>query len=292
MVNPLENRSTSPPARSSSSNLPTLQADRGRESPHAQPATKGFRPATISRVGRALLLLGVVVACSSESWADDPPGKAASANGAATPAPTAADSLKALDAGIQSLTTRLRTLQARLAARVKPDASPDLSALRSRIDDLAGTTEAVAPLVKSAGALEERVGAVDKQVADLRAQIVALKARTERTATTGRGKESSEGDIANAVEMFKASRYKEASTLFRTLTQSRPDDARVWYYAGLSNGLATNDWAGETLRLVNKGVEREKAGTPDKAKIDASLANVTEPSVKKWVDYFRRAARR
>ena len=73
---------------------------------------------------------------------------------------------------------------------------------------------------------------------------------------------------------------------------SRPEDARVWYYAALSHGLATNEWKDETIRLFNKAVERERAGTPDKAKIDASLANVTEPSVKKWVDYFRKAAQR
>ncbi|WP_406699346.1 hypothetical protein V5E97_10785 [Singulisphaera sp. Ch08] len=73
---------------------------------------------------------------------------------------------------------------------------------------------------------------------------------------------------------------------------SRPNDARVWYYAALSHGLATNQWKDETIQLFNKAVEREKAGTPDKAKIDASLIHVTEPSVKKWVDYFRRAAQR
>jgi hypothetical protein len=292
MVNPLKDRPAPPPARSSSSALPTLRDDLERGCAHAQPGRRAFRHSMIVGVG---LWLGVVAACASESWADDPPVRDSSATAVGTPAPTAADSLKALDAGIQSLTARLKTLKDRRAAMPESGSSPDLGALQGRIDNLAKSSETTAPLAKSVGALDERAAALDKQVADLREQVVALKARLEKTAATeraNRAEATSEREIAKAVEVFKASRYKEANALFRRLTESRPDDARVWYYAGLSNGLATNNWADETLRLVKKGVEREKAGTPAKAKIDASLASVTKRDVRNWLDSYRKTARR
>jgi chaperonin cofactor prefoldin len=295
MVNPLKNRPTFPPARSSSSDLSALRDDREPESPHVQPVRKASRHSAISMIGGAGLWLGVAGACASDSWADDLPARKSSATAAATPAPPAADSLKSLDARIQGLASRLKTLQDRLATMGKSAPSAELGALQSRIDKLAKSTETVASLAKSVGALDRRVGAVDKQVADLREQVVALKARMEKAAATERphrAAATSEGDFSKAVETFKAARYKEASALFRTLTKSQPDDARVWYYAGLSHGLATNNWADETLRLVYKGVEREKAGTPDKAKIDASLAGVSQKDVKNWLDSYRKTARR
>ena len=66
------------------------------------------------------------------------------------------------------------------------------------------------------------------------------------------------------VEFFQKKKYAEASEVFIGLTKTQPDDARVWYYAALSRGLATQDWKGETERLVTQGVDREKAGKPGK----------------------------
>ena len=76
---------------------------------------------------------------------------------------------------------------------------------------------------------------------------------------------------------------------FRKLTDEFPKDARVWYYAALSNGLATNQWRGETERLVNQGVEREKAGSPKAPEIDAVMTDLA-PASKKWLDFYRQRA--
>ena len=47
-------------------------------------------------------------------------------------------------------------------------------------------------------------------------------------------------------------KYDQASEYFANLTKSKPDDARNWYYAALSRGLATRDWKGETEKLVTR----------------------------------------
>jgi hypothetical protein len=58
----------------------------------------------------------------------------------------------------------------------------------------------------------------------------------------------------------------------------------------LSRGLATRDWKGETERLVTQGVDREKAGKPDKPQIDAAFADLTAETGKDWLAYYRRRA--
>ncbi len=92
------------------------------------------------------------------------------------------------------------------------------------------------------------------------------------------------------VEYFQKKNYDEASDLFAGLTKTQPDDARVWYYAALSRGLATRDWRGETERLVTQGMNREKAGKPAKSQIDAAFANLTSETGKDWLAYYRRLA--
>jgi len=92
------------------------------------------------------------------------------------------------------------------------------------------------------------------------------------------------------VELFQKKNYDEASEFFASLSKTQPDDARVWYYAALSRGLATRDWKGETERLVTQGVDREKAGKPDKSQIDAAFAGLTPETGKDWLAFYRRRA--
>jgi TolA-binding protein len=92
------------------------------------------------------------------------------------------------------------------------------------------------------------------------------------------------------VEFFQKKNYAEASDFFAGLIKTQPDDARVWYYAALSRGLATRDWKGETERLVTQGVDREKAGKPSKSQIDAAFADLTPETGKDWLAFYRRRA--
>jgi hypothetical protein len=77
--------------------------------------------------------------------------------------------------------------------------------------------------------------------------------------------------LGSGLEAFRKGCYADAASAFRALTKSQPDDACSWYLAGVASGLATNVWTGETEERVNKGVEREKAGTPAIAETDATL---------------------
>jgi len=56
----------------------------------------------------------------------------------------------------------------------------------------------------------------------------------------------------------------------------------------VAKGLATNVWTGEAEALVNKGVDREKLGTPPAPEIDAALAGLTETTGRDWLSYFRK----
>ena len=74
------------------------------------------------------------------------------------------------------------------------------------------------------------------------------------------------------------------------MARAHPDDARVWYYSALANGLATKQWKGETEELVNKGVDCEKSGNPAAAEIDAAFSNLTKANGQDWLAYYRKRA--
>jgi hypothetical protein len=99
--------------------------------------------------------------------------------------------------------------------------------------------------------------------------------------------------LAQGVKLFKQSHFKEALGIFNILELKNPDDARIWYFAALSHGFATGQWGGGTERLVEKGIERERAGTPSTVLIDASFNDLTAAQGHDWIaEYRRRAARR
>jgi hypothetical protein len=93
------------------------------------------------------------------------------------------------------------------------------------------------------------------------------------------------------IKLFKQSRFKDALGVFNRLELSYPDDARVWYYAALCLGFCTDQWNGGTQRLVEKGIERERAGTPVSSTIDAAFSDLPANLGRDWiVEYRRRAA--
>ena len=96
--------------------------------------------------------------------------------------------------------------------------------------------------------------------------------------------------LTPGIEQFEKKQYKEAFESFSNLAQSKPEDARVWYYAALARGFATGDWKDETEKLVMRGVEREKAGSPPKAEIDATFSGLTRETGKDWLSFYRRRA--
>jgi TolA-binding protein len=256
-----------------------------------------------------VLLIVLVIAwvfsrMSAESSAAAPAGTApgtaeAPAAKPAEPDPMAvlSDGVKSLKSDVEGFKADLKALQERLEAMPKPTPAPDLDPLNSKVAALSKSTEALADLPKKVEDLNQRIGSFDTTLASLRGDIDTLKSEVKTAAASGSEapKPSGDANVALAVldpgvDLFKAGKYKEASDAFRKLTESNPNDARVWYYAAISRGSATKDWAGETLRMVEKGVELEKAGTPEGARIDAALADLN-PTFKNWLDAYRKGAR-
>jgi hypothetical protein len=102
--------------------------------------------------------------------------------------------------------------------------------------------------------------------------------------------ESAVPAFESGVERFHRGEYRQAYAVFRNSLQSQADDARVWYYAALSYGLASGDWGRDTQVMAEEGVAREKAGKPPKSEIDEAFAGLTRETGKDWLDFYRRRA--
>ena len=111
---------------------------------------------------------------------------------------------------------------------------------------------------------------------------------TRRRARQARDRLADSKALSAAADLFRAGKYKEARDAFDKLEISNPDDARVWYYAALSYGFSTKDWTDGAVRLVEKGIAREEAGTPRTAEIDAEFKDLTPPNGKDWLSAYRK----
>jgi hypothetical protein len=217
-------------------------------------------------------------------------------------------------ARVDDLSEKLDGLKSRVDAIPKPSPSPDLEPIQSKLSTVEALSKKVDKLGERLDFLPKKIDQDSKEIADLTAKIdearkgmASLKSdtsagnRTEsasrtvmKPAAVAAGATSREVDVSMdallmpGVNLFQGKKYKEASVAFSELAQVKPDDARVWYYAALSRGFATGDWKGETERLVMRGVEREKAGTPPKPEIDSAFAGLTHETGKDWLSFYRR----
>ena len=218
------------------------------------------------------------------------------------------EDVKGIKAQIDGLADQVKGLQAKVEGMPKSASAEDLEKLQDKIADLAKADEG---FPKTVAALDGRVGALDKSLGQFRNEVGSLKDEVKKIGEAGPSRPSSapaepkpeyaanpkpadvnleDQAVSDGADLFKAGKYKEANDVFRKATEAAPNDARVWYFAALSNGAASNVWTGETLRLVNKGVEREKAGTPEPSKID-QLFTTLDPKMKAWIDYYRKTAK-
>jgi TolA-binding protein len=256
----------------------------------------------------ALMVVVLVVAWIISTRKEPEATKPAGAETAATPAPEkpaasepAEVEPKVLRADLDGLKTDLKTLQDRIEALPKTAPTFDLEPLNGKISDLAKETRSLASLPKKVDDLDHRLAALDKTLATVRGDVDTLKSEVKKTAEAGpatnpeaaRPAEANTADAAleQAAGLFKGGKYKEANDAFQKLTETFPDDARVFYLAALSRGSATNQWTGETTRLVEKAVALEKAGNPPSSKIDAAVADLN-PNFKPWLEAYRKTAKR
>jgi hypothetical protein len=94
--------------------------------------------------------------------------------------------------------------------------------------------------------------------------------------------------MALGIDLLQRGQHATAREVFLRLQVARPDDARVWYFSALAEGLTSGDWNGEAKRLAEKGLECERAGHPSTATIDAALATRTPIKGEDWIASIRR----
>ncbi len=225
-------------------------------------------------------------------------------------------------ARLNDLSGKLDELQSRVDRLPRAISAQDLEPLKERlalVDDVSKKVDALGLRVNS---LPEKVDQDSRKITTLTAdlegmrnEVASLRHNIHNSASaekpSSRGEKPSDEDeeprtaipseppreipppvrlLQAGVDYFQKMNYAKASEIFAGLSKARPDDARVWYYAALSRGLATRDWKGQTERLVTQGVEREKAGKPSKSQIDAAFADLTPETGKDWLAFYRRRA--
>ena len=169
--------------------------------------------------------------------------------------------------------------------------SRKLAELDGRLDALGrevGEARVQAKSVSAPTGDRDKVAALEAQVRTMRDDLAKIRYAASKPEPVAAPRPAA--DLGPARKLFRDRQYAAASAAFRALTSSHPDDARAWYYAALANGFATGQWRGETEDLVAKGVDRERAGTPPAAEIEASLADIPTGSGREWLSFYRQRA--
>jgi outer membrane murein-binding lipoprotein Lpp len=269
---------------------PLPQTEREAAAPAPAQTATWFLPVVWSATGAALLVLGVMIG----RWTG--PSQAPATNTPSTPSASPQE-VRALDVEVhrlgpelKSLATRVEDLGQRIDKLPAPAPAPDFSPLRGRIDELARTVEPLSATPARLDTLQANLEGVSKTAETLHTRLDALDRTLARVQSDV--KAATEPSWARAVELFKKGQYTAARDVFAALREARPDDARLWYYSALANGFASAKWDGETERLMNLGVSRERAGTPSASEIEAAFADLPAAAGKSWLEAYRKRGTR
>lgn len=235
-------------------------------------------------------------------------GEDAPAGGGPTEAKDAPPgSLGNLSDQVKNLSGRFETLRQRIEMISMPKDTnpPDLAALRIRMDEFARNVDDLKALMARSREMDERLtrlqdqmkgmagrpgGSVDPPAADpgrLAPATSDLKAEAPVDPPPPVKPGATDEALEAGIALFKKEKYPQAMAAFRSLQQSKSQDARVWYYSALANGFATGQWDGETRSFVMQGAERERAGLPAASVIDAAFSDLLPGSGKNWLDSYR-----
>jgi TolA-binding protein len=214
--------------------------------------------------------------------------------------PKSAVDQEAIDAklsGVSDLSKKLQALTERVAALPTKidDNGRKTAEIAAEVEGLRGR---VSTLQSDLTAAKNDIGADNKKPAEAASRPATEPAAAKPDADVSRASDGAANNadkpdndpLEAAIGQFREKKYQDASDSFSQLTKANPDDARVWYFAALARGFATNDWKGETERLVNEGVAREKAGKPEKSVIDTAFADLSKDTGKDWLAFYRRQA--
>jgi TolA-binding protein len=254
--------------------------------------------------------------------------QSAGASAADIPGFTAADDAETLKKQIKRLADRIEQVDRRIDSLQAPQAEtpPVVHTLQVQFADLAKEVDELAETPAELRRLEHRLSSLEQQLKTLRdaqsidgtalesqaldslferdqGEVPAGSAAEERaredfpTAASSDTKGEAADDVEDngatmnlGIELFQKERYAQAREVFRRLQRARPNDARVWYFSALANGLITRDWDGKTKELFDKGVARERAGDPPSERIDKAFADLKSAEAREWLERFRRRA--
>ncbi len=200
-----------------------------------------------------------------------------------------------------TLGRELARLEDRLNARTNaPPAPPDLAPLRMRIDDLVKESQKLSPLPATFESLRQRVDALDKGLNALRTEVAAVPKQLDASLNALKAamvSRSAPGQVSPAditrelgAALFRDGKYPAVRDVFLTLVQVYPNDARLWYFVALANGLASENWAGDTEGMVRRGLACEQSGMPKRPDIDAQFSTLTKEQGKDWLAERRKRA--
>jgi hypothetical protein len=207
-----------------------------------------------------------------------------------------------LGAAVEANARQVERLRARLdelpkagdaAEPSEPPPAPDLAlkSLRERVEGLSKVAERLAPVADGLKATDDRVAALGKALEGLRGEVEAMRGAVERAGSAAaKAAETAAADraLGLGVGLFKGGDYARARDVLVKQAEATPDDARLWYAAALASGMASGDWRGETERLVKRGLDRERAGTPPRVEIDAVFSGLPEQQGGRWLREWRR----
>lgn len=288
--------------------------------PRSQPVAKHYASLPVAEappgapafpIVMGILMVGAIVAAVLVSKNESPATAApAAAAPATTPeAPTSAPSdtitseVKDLKGQLEALGVQLKGLMAKVDGLPKPPEPVDLAPVQGKIEELSKNVGTVVALTDKVGKLDERLGGIDGTIKAVNEKVAALSDELKKAAEAPKSAsalttaehvkpdvDKTAAGLTEGAELFKAGKYKEASEVFKKLEAADAKDARVYYYAALSNGLSTSVWKDETMKLAAKGAELEKAGMTKPEDVDATFTDLPV-TLKPWLTFFRKAAK-
>ncbi|MDR3636902.1 MAG: hypothetical protein P4L84_24060 [Isosphaeraceae bacterium] len=295
--------------------------------PAAAAAPAPGAPSLLLMAGGSILALvfGMIGACLSLNLFENS-SQAASPGTHPAPVtrPDRESDVKALKTQVEALAQRIDGLKDRLDALPKGEPTAGLAMLQVQVADLTKAAREASPLPVQIDKVNQQLGQLSQDILSLRREIGDVQLRlgkadpapvslpsaevpkfspenppaaepppvVEIPKADASSADVDETQWKRAVGLFKKGKFKDALEAFDKLELTRPDDARVWYYAALSRGFATNQWTDGTEDLAEKGVEREQAGTPATTEIDRAFRDLTTVTGKDWLAAYRVRAKK
>lgn len=220
---------------------------------------------------------------------------------------TSAEDADTLKKQIMDLMQRVDRLGERVdrMTRPKDQTPPVLRTMQIKMGELAREMDEVSSLPARLRHDENRLETLQEDIRAIRVRLESMPGAaataTARMApglsippgSTASGPSGDARDPSNptmdlGISLLERGQFASAREVFLRLQVAQPDDARVWYLSALAEGLTKDDWTGEARRLADRGLECERAGHPDTARIDAALATTTPIKGQDWVASLRR----